>query len=469
MSMIAVGVTAFFVMVGLMLLGLPIAAVMMLVGLGGGMIAYGDAFLASSASVAWGTMSENGLTAIPLFVLLGEFLLRSGMADRMYSAFAAWLGGLPGGLLHTNIGCCALFAATSGSSVATAATIGTVALPSLAKHGYPMKEALGSLAAGGTLGILIPPSVNMIIYGSMTQTSVGKLFIAGIIPGLLLAFSFMVWIYISAVMKGGGVKHPPVPLAERMRLLGNLSQPLTIFGLVMGSLYFGIATATESAALGVVVALVFIAWSGKLKWALLQQCFLSSARTSGMILLIVVAAFVLNLALSLTGIGEALTKWVTSFGLSKTQMLIALIVFYLILGMFMDTLSMMVATIPLTYPVVTTLGVDPIWFGIFIVIMCELGLITPPVGMNLFVVQGIRPDRGSVSDVIQGAIPYAIIMILFTGLLMAYPELATWLPEKMRDGRGQIGWKGAPGGRFQLISVDGYSICNATRKRDTML
>ena len=370
MSMIAVGVTAFFVMVGLMLLGLPIAAVMMLVGLGGGMIAYGDAFLASSASVAWGTMSENGLTAIPLFVLLGEFLLRSGMADRMYSAFAAWLGGLPGGLLHTNIGCCALFAATSGSSVATAATIGTVALPSLAKHGYPMKEALGSLAAGGTLGILIPPSVNMIIYGSMTQTSVGKLFIAGIIPGLLLAFSFVVWIYISAVMKGGGVKHPPVPLAERMRLLGNLSQPLTIFGLVMGSLYFGIATATESAALGVVVALVFIAWSGKLKWALLQQCFLSSARTSGMILLIVVAAFVLNLALSLTGIGEALTKWVTSFGLSKAQMLIALIVFYLILGMFMDTLSMMVATIPLTYPVVTTLGVDPIWFGIFIVIMC---------------------------------------------------------------------------------------------------
>ena len=432
MSMVAIGVTAFFIMVGLMLLGLPIATVMMLVGLGGGMLAYGDAFLGSSASVAWGTMSENGLTAIPLFVLLGEFLLRSGMADKMYSAFAAWLGGLPGGLLHTNIGCCALFAATSGSSVATAATIGTVALPSLAKHGYPMKEALGSLAAGGTLGILIPPSVNMIIYGSMTQNSVGKLFIAGIIPGLLLAGSFMLWIYISAVMSGGGVKHPPVPLAERMRLLVNLGQPLTIFGLVMGSLYFGIATATESAALGVVVALFFIAWSGKLKWALLQQCFLSSARTSGMILLIVVAAFVLNLALSLTGIGEALTKWVTSFGLSKTQMLIALIVFYLILGMFMDTLSMMVATIPLTYPVVTSLGVDPIWFGIFIVIMCELGLITPPVGMNLFVVQGIRPDRGSVSDVIKGAIPYAIIMILFTLLLMGFPELATWLPEKMR-------------------------------------
>ncbi len=432
MSMIAVGVSGFIIMVGLMLLGLPIASVMLLVGLGGGMIAYGGAFLVSSASVAWGTMSENGLTAIPLFVLLGEFLLRSGMADRMYVVFAAWLGRLPGGLLHTNIGCCALFAATSGSSVATAATIGTVALPSLAKHGYPMKEALGSLAAGGTLGILIPPSVNMIIYGSMTNNSVGKLFIAGIIPGLLLTLSFMLWILLSTIASGKRVVHELVPLAERVRLLKNLFEPLVVFGIVMGSLYFGIATATESAALGVVAALFFMARGGKLTRKLLLQCFTSSARTSGMILLIVVAAFVLNLALSLTGIGEALTKWVTAFGLSRFETLVALIVFYLILGMFMDTLSMMVATIPLTYPVVSALGVDPIWFGIFIVIMCELGLITPPVGMNLFVVQGIRPDRGSVSDVIQGIIPYAVIMIVFTLLLIAVPDIVTWLPQKMQ-------------------------------------
>ncbi len=432
MSMITVGVLGFAVMLVLMLIGMPIGAVMLLLGLAGGMMAFGQAFLTSSASVIWGVMSENTLTSIPLFVLLGEMLLRSGMADRMYVAFAAWLGRLPGGLLHTNIGCCALFAATSGSSVATAATIGTVALPSLQKYGYPMKDSLGSLAAGGTLGIMIPPSINFIIYGSMTNTSVGKLFLAGVIPGLALAALFMVFIYVSHRFRSEKVETIVTPRAERMRLLRNLVEPLTVFGVVMGSLYLGIATATESAALGLVTVLAFIVAQGKLSLSLLQTCFLSSARTTGMILLIVVGAFVLNLALSLTGIGEAMTKWVTGFGLSRVQILLCLIVFYLILGMFMDTLSMMVATIPLAFPVVSSVGVDPIWFGVFIVLMCELGLITPPVGMNLFVVQGIRPDKGPVSDVIQGAIPYAAIMILFAVLLIIFPSIATWLPQLMR-------------------------------------
>jgi C4-dicarboxylate transporter DctM subunit len=432
MSMVAVGITGFFVMVGLMLIGLPIGAVMLLVGLAGGMMAYGMAFINSAASVAWGTMSENGLTAIPLFVLLGEFLLRSGMADRMYMVFAVWLGRLPGGLLHTNIGCCALFSATSGSSVATAATIGTVALPSLKRYGYPMPQALGSLAAGGTLGIMIPPSINFIIYGSMTDTSAGKLFIAGIIPGLTLAGLFMLYIYVTAKLSDEKVAPVEVPRGERVRMLRYLIEPLAVFGTVMGSLYLGIATATESAALGLAVAFLLVLVQGKLNWTVLQTCFLSSARTTGMILLIVVGAFILNLALSLTGIGEAITKWVTSFGLLRWQILSLLIVFYLLLGMFMDTLSMMVATIPLAFPVVTAVGVDPIWFGVFIVLMCELGLITPPVGMNLFVVQGIRPDGGPVADVIRGAIPYAVIMILFAMLLIAVPGLATWLPALMR-------------------------------------
>jgi C4-dicarboxylate transporter, DctM subunit len=432
MSTVAVGITGFVTMVVLMLLGMPIAAVMLLLGLAGGMMAFGFAFFSSSASVAWGVMSENNLTAIPLFVLLGEFLLRSGMADRMYTVFAAWLGKLPGGLLHTNIGCCALFAATSGSSVATAATIGTVALPSLRKNGYPMSDSLGSLAAGGTLGIMIPPSINFIIYGSMTNTSVGKLFIAGIIPGLMLAGMFMVWIYLSHKWRAEKVVVIDVPWDERVRLLRYLLEPVVVFGIVMGTLYAGIATATESAALGLVVAFGFVIAQGKLSMALLENCFVSSARTTGMILLIVLGAFVLNLALSLTGIGEALTKWVTGFGLGRVQLLLALIVFYLILGMFMDTLSMMVATIPLAYPVVSAVGVDPIWFGVFIVLMCELGLITPPVGMNLFVVQGIRPDAGPVTDVIRGALPYAIIMILFAFLIIAVPGLVTWLPQLMR-------------------------------------
>ena len=290
MSMVAVGITGFLAMLALMLVGMPIGAVMLLVGLTGGMMAFGQAFLTSSASIAWGVMSENTLTAIPLFVLLGELLLRSGMADRMYVAFAAWLGRLPGGLLHTNIGCCALFAATSGSSVATAATIGTVALPSLSRHGYSMRDSLGSLAAGGTLGIMIPPSINFIIYGSMTNTSVGKLFLAGVIPGLGLAGCFMLFIYLSHRFRAEKVPTIVVPWAERVALLRNLVEPLAVFGVVIGTLYLGIATATESAALGLVTVLAFIVCQGKLSLKLLQNCFLSSARTSGMILLIVIGA-----------------------------------------------------------------------------------------------------------------------------------------------------------------------------------
>ena len=422
---------AFLAMLLMMLIGLPIAVAMALVGIVGGIAAYGHPFLDSIAPVVWGVQNENLLTCIPLFVLLGELLLRSGIADRMYVALSAWLGRLPGGLLHTNIGSCALFAATSGSSVATAATVGTVALPSLHKRGYSMRASLGSLAAGGTLGILIPPSVNMIVYGSLTNNSIGKLFIAGIIPGILLTSFFMLYIALSSLASGKAMREDKVPLAERIRVLRYLVPPAIVFGIVMGSLYLGIATATESAALGVIAALGFVWHSGKLNLELLRNCFISSARVSGMILLIIMAAFILNLTVSLTGVAEAMTKWVAGLGLSAAGLILALIVFYLILGMFMDVLSMQVATLPVTYPIAVALGVDPIWFGIFIVLMCELGLITPPVGMNLFVVHGIRPDKGGIQDAIWGALPYAAIMILFTLLLLAWPQLVTWLPAHM--------------------------------------
>jgi C4-dicarboxylate transporter, DctM subunit len=421
----------FFGMLGMMLLGLPIAVSMAAVGIVGGILAYGPAFMNSIAPVVWGVHNENLLTSIPLFVLMGELLLRSGIADRMYGAIAAWLGRLPGGLLHTNVGCSALFAATSGSSVATAATIGTVALPSLQRRGYSMKLALGSVAAGGTLGILIPPSVNMIVYGSMTETSIGKLFIAGIVPGILLTGAFMLFIAGYALITHTDIREEKLPLRERVRLLKDLIPPLVVFMIVMGGLYSGFATTTESAALGLVTAMFFTWRAGKLQWEVMQNCFIQTAKTSGMILLIITAAFILNLALSLTGVAEAMTKWVTSFGFSATVILLILIVFYLILGMFMDVLSMQVATVPITFPIVTALGVDPVWFGIFIVLMCEIGLITPPVGMNLFVVHGIRPDKGSISDAIWGALPYAVIMILFTLLLIAFPAIVTWLPSRM--------------------------------------
>jgi C4-dicarboxylate transporter, DctM subunit len=422
---------AFFAMLAMMLIGMPIATSMAAIGVIGGILAFGTPFLDSIAPVVWGVQNDSLLTCIPLFVLLGELLLRSGIADRMYVALSAWLGNLPGGLLHTNIGSCALFAATSGSSVATAATIGTVALPSLHRRGYSMRHSLGSLAAGGTLGILIPPSVNMIVYGSLTNNSIGKLFIAGIIPGLLLTGLFMLWIYVSNVMGGKPMREARVPMKDRISTLRFLIAPAVVFGIVMGSLYTGIATATESAALGCMAALFFVWQAGKLNWEVMRTCFISTARVSGMILFIIMAAFILNLAISLSGVAEAMTKWVTGLGLSATGFILVLIVFYLVLGMFMDVLSMQVATIPITYPIAVALGVDPIWYGIFIVLMCELGLITPPVGMNLFVVHGIRPDKGGIEDAIWGALPYAAIMILFTLLLLAVPALATWLPARM--------------------------------------
>lgn len=422
---------AFGAMLLLMVVGMPIAVSMAAVGVIGGVLAYGHPFFDAIAPVVWGVHNDNLLTSIPLFVLMGELLLRSGIADKMFGALAAWLGSMPGGLLHTGVGCSALFAATSGSSVATAATIGTVALPSLHSRGYSTRISLGSIAAGGTLGILIPPSVNLIIYGSLTNTSIGKLFMAGIVPGILLTGSFMLFVFFYSIKNSTMPKEAKLPRAVRVRLLKDLLSPAIIFGIVMGSLYGGIATTTESAALGVVAAIVLVWRAGQLDWGLLQHCFVHTAKTSGMILLIITSAFILNLAISLTGVAESMTAWVTSFGFSATQMLIVLVIFYLVLGMFMDVLSMMVATIPITFPIVSHLGADPVWFGIFIVLMCELGMITPPVGMNLFVVQGIRKDGGPIADVMLGAIPFVLIMLLFTAFLIAFPQIATWLPNKM--------------------------------------
>lgn len=418
----------FLIMLVAMLMSLPIAVAMAAIGVAGGFLAYGEPFISAVAPVIWGVQNDYLLTSIPLFVLLGELLLRSGIADRMYGALSAWLGGIPGGLLHTNIGSSALFAATSGSSVATAATVGTVALPSLYARNYSMRASLGSLAAGGTLGILIPPSVNLIIYGSMTNTSIGQLFLAGLIPGILLAVSFMVYIYLSSILSGNAIREESVPMRERLRLLKDLIPPFVVFGIVMGSLYLGIATATESASLGVITALAFVWRAGKLKWDILVACFISTARVSGMVLLVLVASFILNLTISLTGIAETMTQAVTSMGLTHTTFILVLIVFFLILGMFMDVLSMQVSTVPITFPIAVAMGIDPLWYGVFVIVMCELALITPPVGMNLFIVHGIRPDNGTVADAMWGAVPYVIIMILFTLVLLFIPGLATWLP-----------------------------------------
>ena len=420
----------FAAMLGLMLIGLPVAVSIITVGVIGGYIAYGMPLVEAMGGVVWGTLNNSVMTAIPLFMLLGEILLRGGIADRMYDALAVWLGRLPGGLLHTNIGCCALFAATSGSSVATAATVGTVALPALAARKYPEPAALGSLAAGGTLGILIPPSINLLVYGSLANTSVGQLFIAGVIPGLTMTLLFL--IYIALRHHGDGEKDDRhIPMPAKIRLLLHLVPPATIFLVVMGSIYGGLATPTESAALGVLAALFFVWRAGQLNWKLLVNCFVQSARTTGMVLLVIVCALLLNVTLSMVGAAQAVTEWVATLGLGRTALLFLLVAFYILLGMFMDAMSMLVLTVPIAVPMVAAVGVDPIWFGIFIVVMCEIALITPPVGMNLFVVQGVRQGQGSFGDVVSGALPYVAIMMAFVALLIFAPQIALWLPNTM--------------------------------------
>lgn len=378
--------------------------------------------------VSWSTSNEFLLVAIPLFIMLGEILLRSGLAERMYSSMSMWLSWLPGGLMHANIGASALFAATSGSSVATAATVGTVALPQIRKKGYNEPLFLGSLAAGGTLGILIPPSINLIIYGVLTNTSVPRLYLAGIIPGLAMAVLFMLFIVAACLVrpKWGGQK---VTASWRERLLGlvHLLPPLGIFLLVVGSIYAGIATPTEAAALGVVGALILAACMRRLTLGMLREVMEGTMKATAMIMLIVIGAAFLNFIMSATGLTTALTNTISDLNVSPSTMLLMLVVFYLVLGCFMETLSMMITTIPIVAPIMFALGFDPVWLGIVIIILIEVALITPPVGLNLFVVQSLRKS-GSMNDVMIGSLPFVIMLLAMVGLLALIPDLALWLP-----------------------------------------
>lgn len=374
--------------------------------------------------VTWSTSNAFLLVAIPFFVLLGEILLRSGMAERMYAALVKWMPWLPGGLMHSNIAACAMFAATSGSSVATAATIGTVAINEIEKRGYNERLFLGTIAAGGTLGILIPPSINMIVYGVLTDSSIPKLYLAGILPGILLAIAFSITVLILCLLRPewGGTR-VATTWEERIRSLPDLIPPLVIFLAVIGSIYAGLATATESAALGVIAALGVAAWRRQLTWPVLREAFEGTMRTTAMIMAILVAAYFLNFVITSIGLTSSINGAITALALTPPQLLALVIVFYVILGMFMETLSMMVATVPVMFKA----GFNPIWFGIIIVMLMETAMITPPVGINLYVVQGLR-KRGTVSDVIIGSLPFVAALFVMIAVLSFWPGLALWLP-----------------------------------------
>ena len=378
--------------------------------------------------IAWTASADFNLVAVPMFIIMGELLLRSGVAERMYDALDKWVGQVPGGLMHTNIAASAMFAATSGSSVATAATIGTISIPNMKKFGYNPTLFLGTIAAGGTLGILIPPSINMVIYGALSETSVSDLYLAAIIPGVTLALLFSVFVFVICLARPGlALKSSPATWGERFGALVHLGPPLALFLLVVGSIYAGFATPTEASALGVMGSLALVALAGRLNLEVLLRSFESTVRTTAMVMLIVLMAFFLNFVMSTIGLTDLATQSVKGLSWSPLAIMLAIIALYLVLGCFVETLTLMIATTPIVVPIIKQLGYSPVWFGVVFVILIEAALITPPIGMNLFVVQSVR-GGGPFRDVALGIVPFLLAMLALIAALLAWPDIAMWLP-----------------------------------------
>jgi tripartite ATP-independent transporter DctM subunit len=428
METVAIG---FALMLLMLAIGFHIGVALFLTAAFGAWWFFGDGMFQAFGTLMWGTLNNFLLVAIPLYVLMGEILVRGKVTQRMYVALDDWLRVLPGGLLHTNIAASTVFASISGSSVATAATIGTVAFPAFRGKGYAETWVLGSVASGATLGILIPPSINLIIYGALTNTSIGQLFLAGVVPGLMLAAFFMGLVVVASVLDpriSGNSER--IPWAVKRKRLKDLLPPLAIFIMVMGSIYGGWATPTEAAGLGVTASLLLVLLQGQLSWRLVHESMMATVRVTAMTLLILIAAFYLNFIVGVLGIPEQISQAMSALDIPSWQTIVVLVIFYVILGCFLDSLAMMIATTPIVYPVVVALGFDPLWFGIFLVVMCEIALITPPVGMNLYVVQAVR-GRGSITEVVRGVLPFLGCIFLLVAIMTAFPEIITWLPKSL--------------------------------------
>lgn len=414
--------------VGLLCLGMSIPFAITVPALVYLMLHAGVAGLKGLGLVSWGSMNSFTLTAIPLFVLMAEILQESKLSFAVYRGLSKLVAWMPGGLLQTNIAGCAIFSAISGSSVVTAASIGRVALPELERRRYLPSVSAGSLAAGGTLGILIPPSIAMIVYGTFTETSVAKLFMAGVVPGVLLTLMFMAYIAVHAWV------NPAIAPRERAaasvrEFAGALLDVLPFAVLIVGtmaSIYTGLVTPTEAAAVGCLLALAIARIWGELTWGTLMRALRSTTRICGNILFIVYAAFLFSYAISYAGVGEQITGFLVGLNLSKFEFFFALLILYTVLGCLVESLGMIVVTVPLLYPVLINYGIDPVWFGVILVVFIEMGQISPPIGINLFVIQGIW--NGKLKDVVLGTIPFHLIMFVLLALLVAYPQIALWLP-----------------------------------------
>ncbi|MCH2069656.1 MAG: TRAP transporter large permease [Shimia sp.] len=415
-------------LLALLALSIPVGIVLFLLGFGVDQFFSNFPLSRALGNMVWSSSSSATLIAIPFFVLLGEILVRSGVATRTYAALDRWVSWLPGGLVHANVATATMFSATSGSSVATAATVATVAMPQAEKLGYDPKLFSGAIAAGGTLGIMIPPSINLIVYGFLTQSSIPQLFLAGLLPGLGLALAFlMITAILCTIRPELGGNRRVFPFLQMARALVDLVPILVLFALIVGSIYRGWATPTEAAAVGVAGALLIALAFGGVNWTMMRESLLGTIKVTSMIMLIIIGASFLNFTLSSAGLGRELTTFLEGLGLSPLGFIMVVVLIYIVLGFFIETLSLMVVTIPIIVPMVLAQGYDVIWFGILMIVLIEMALITPPVGLNLYVVQGARKS-GNLNEVMLGALPYCLTMLAMAFALIAFPEIALWLP-----------------------------------------
>ncbi len=425
--------TIFFISVLLFFLGSGIWVALSMIGVSAiGMMLFtsrpvGDAM----ATTIWGTSSSWTLTALPLFVWMGEILFRTKLSENLFKGLSPWMQKLPGGLIHVNVVGCALFAAISGSSAATVATVGKMSIPELRKRNYPEKILLGSLAGSGTLGLLIPPSIILIIYGVAVQESIAKLFIAGIIPGIMIALIFMCYVIIWSLINKKTMPKiiEDYSFFEKIKRSKQLLPVIILILAVIGSIYTGIATATEAASLGVVGALILSYFQKSLTLKTFKSSLLGATKTSCMIAFILAGSTFLSLAMGFTGLPRNLALWIQNMELSPYVLIFVLMIFYIILGMFLDGISAVVLTMAIIEPMIRQAGFDMIWFGIFLVIVVEMAQITPPVGFNLFVLQGMaKKDMGYIA---RSAFPLFLLMVLAVILVVIFPEIALWMPEQM--------------------------------------
>jgi tripartite ATP-independent transporter DctM subunit len=405
--------------------GVHVAAVLGILAVLTGFIFSDRPFWLFAGQTFWGPSSNFVLIAVPLFLLMGEILLRAGLSDRLYKSLNVWLNRLPGGLLHTNIASCALFSAISGSSVATAATMGSVALPYFNDTQYSQRMVLGSLAAGGAMGNLIPPGITFIVYGLITETSVGALYVAAILPSLLVTLLF------AGVITVHGLRNPldrpaSLPLSVKLRSLVGLVPTMALIVMVLGSIYGGYATPTEAAALGVAGALFFAAIEGRLTFHMLNASAEATARNTALLGLIILGAYLLNYILTLINVPQALAEVISHLPVPPWAIMLAIIGMYFALGTFMEGFSMIITTVPVVFPIVVALGYDPIWFGVVVTMLVEIAQISPPDGTVMYVLQGMRPKGGPITDVFAGVMPFLLAYLIAVGLLLIWPAIALW-------------------------------------------